>query len=74
MCKYDHMFAEFPSLGYLFFTDFIYKPFGSWWSGSVRFQAFEASIIIIPGYMLMKTIFYMLVQLLRSIIMAFGTI
>lgn len=42
LCKYDHLFAEFPSTGYLFYADFVYKPFGSWWSGNVRFQAFEA--------------------------------
>lgn len=41
-CFYRHRFLEFPNSGYLFFTEIQYKPFSSWFSGNVRFQAFEA--------------------------------
>ncbi|HUQ67038.1 MAG TPA: hypothetical protein VM101_12835 [Flavitalea sp.] len=42
LCIFSHKLLHHPQNGYLFFTDVIYKPFSSWLSGSIRFQAFDA--------------------------------
>jgi hypothetical protein len=39
---FSHHYLRYPSEGYLFYTDIVFKPIGAWLSGNLRFQAFEA--------------------------------
>ena len=39
---FSHRYLRYPSEGYLFYTDVVFKPIGAWLSGNLRFQAFEA--------------------------------
>jgi hypothetical protein len=43
VCRFVHPYLTNPQGGYLFFTDVIFKPLGKWYSGNIRFQAFETS-------------------------------
>jgi hypothetical protein len=42
LSSFSHRLLGAPAMGYLFYTDVVYKPYQYWLSGNLRFQAFEA--------------------------------
>jgi hypothetical protein len=43
ICQFSQPYQSSPETGYLFYADLVYKPSGKWFSGNIRFQAFETA-------------------------------